>query len=205
MHAMAAALISCGAAACTHGPVEESTSVSHLIRLGDSYRAVVVVRHQVFRRPTGINTFPNGGVLDVIDVRASEYLLDVESSSARLLASQPAPDSLFEGFAAYVAGVEGDSLMYIRLHGCPRGGECYPGLENSAFFRLDVSGDVTRIDRVPADVSLPGSMLAPDPGERHYVRFSRAGDTIRVRRAAEGPWEPMFVVHSDGTITSNGG
>jgi hypothetical protein len=35
--------------------------VEQIVRLGESFRAVVVVRRDTFRRPTGVGRFPDGG------------------------------------------------------------------------------------------------------------------------------------------------
>ena len=108
-------------------------------------------------------------------------------------------------FTAYVGGVEGDSAVYVRLVGCPRGPECHDALEKTARFRLTVSGRVTPVERVPSDAPLPGSMGSRAPGEMNYVRFSTSGDTITVKLDEGGPYRPMFVLRRDGSITTIGG
>lgn len=191
---------------CTYGPVEEEARITHLIRLGDSYRAVVVLQHAVLQRPTGsLNTFPNGGNLRFLERRVSQVLIDARERRAARLASQEAPDSLWESFAAYVGGVEGDSAVYVRLIGCPRGGECHEALEKTALFRLTVAGRVSQAQRVPSDAPLPGSMLSRAPGEKNYVRSSTSGDTITARLEEGGPYKPMFLVRPDGSVTEIGG
>jgi hypothetical protein len=187
---------------CTYGPVEEEARISHLIRLGDSYRAVVVLQHEVFQRPTGtLNTFPNGGTLRFLERSVSQVLIDGSERTAVVLASQQAPDSLWEAFNAYVAGVEGDSAAYLRLIGCPRGGECHDVLQKTELLRLTVAGRVSQVRRVPPEAPLPGSMASRAPGEQRYVRFSTSGDTIRARLEDGGPDEPMFLVGPDGRVT----
>lgn len=187
-------------ASCTFGPVEKDTSLTHLIRLGDSYRAVAVLQHSVYQEATGLNAFPNGGTRRYLERRASQFLLDAESGRATRLATQEAPDSLWESFGAYVHGVESDSSVYIRLIGCPRGGECHPALQKRAFFRLTASGRRNDVERVPEGVVLPGFMGSRRPGEQHYVRFSTSGDTISARLEEGGPFRPLFVIHSDGMV-----
>lgn len=190
-------------ASCSWGPVEEEARITHLVRLGDSYRAVLLIRHEVFQRPTGsLNTFPNGGTLRFLERRASQFLLDAREGTAVPLESREAPDSLWESFAAYVGGVEGDSAVYIRLTGCPRGGECHDALQKTALFRLTVAGRVSPARRVPSDAPLPGSMIARAPGERNYVRFGTWGDTVTARFEEGAPYRPLFVVHPGGSVTA---
>jgi hypothetical protein len=191
---------------CTYGPAEEDARITHLIRLGDSYRAVVMVQQEALQRPTGsLNTFPNGGRPRFLERRVFQVLIDAREGSAVRLASQEAPDSLWESFAAYVAGVEGDSAVYVRLVGCPRGPECHDALQKTARFRLTVSGRVTPVQSVPSDAPLPGSMGSRAPGERNYVRFGTSGDTITVKLEEGGPYGPMFVLRRDGSVTTIGG
>jgi hypothetical protein len=190
-------------AACGYGPVEEAAGVTHLIRLGDSYRAVLVVRQRVFQQPTGsLNTFPNGGNARVLERRTLQYLIDAEEGVATLLASQEAPDSMWEGFTAYVHGVEGDSAVYVRLTGCPRapGGECHEALRKKAFFRLTASGRVRDVPFVPSDVRLPPSRGSRAPGERNYVRFGTSGDTITAKLEEDGPYRAIFLLQPDGRL-----
>jgi hypothetical protein len=189
---------------CTYGPVEERATVEQIVRLGDSYLAVAVIRHAVFQQPTGWSTFPDGGVWRIHEQRALEFLLDAENCSAVLLASQEAPDSLWQSFSAHVVGVESDSVFYLRLRGCPRKGDCGPSTRQ-ANYRLSTGGAVSPVERVPPAAILPGEMLAPAPGEQHYVRFSTSRDTITVRLEYPGPYRPMFVVGSDGSLAASGG
>lgn len=192
--------LSVTAAACTYGPVERHAEIAQIVRLGDSYRAVAVIQRDVFQRPTGLSTFPDGGRWRLLERRASQFLLDADAGRAVRLASQEAPDSLWESFNAHIAGVEGDSAMYLRLTGCPRGGECYPALSNQVFLRLTVTGSSRAADQMPPHAVLPGTMLARVSGEQHYVRFSTSGDTITVRLEDDGPYRPAFLVESDGTV-----
>ena len=187
------------ATGCTYGPVEERATVEQIVRLGDSYRAIAVIRHSVFQQPTGLSTFPDGGRWRFHEQRAFEFLLDVEACTTELLASQEAPDSLWQSFDAHIAGVEGDSVVYVRLTGCPRKGDCYPPAGQEVI-RLSRDGTTRPAERVPPGATLPGQMAARAPGERHYIRFGTSGDTITARTEYPGPYRPMFVVGSDGSV-----
>lgn len=188
---------------CTYGPVEERATIEQIVRLGDSYRAIAVIRHDVFRQPTGLSTFPDGGSWRFLERRAHEFLLDVRACTADMIASQEAPDSLWLSFDAHIAGVEGDSVVYLRLTGCPRRGDCGPPTRQS-ILRLSVDGTARPAQRVPPEAGLPGQMVSRAPGEENYVRFSTSGDTISVRTEDDGPYRPIFVVGSDGSLAVPG-
>jgi hypothetical protein len=194
-----------GLAACTYGAPEERATVSQVVRLGDSHRAVALIRRDTFRRPTGLNAFPDGGRWAFLQRQASQVLLDVESGRAVLLATQEAADSLWESFDAHISGVSADSVLYLSLTGCDRNGECYPELMNRELLRVSIRGDVRAADAVPADAALPGTMLARGRDEEYHVRFLTTHDTIAVRLEDDGPYRPMFRVAPDGTVVEIGG
>lgn len=185
---------------CTYGPVEERAVIAQVLRLGDSFQAIAVVQHDVFRRPTGLSAFPDGGRWRYLERRGIEYLIQGDTREIRELASQDAPDALWESFAAHVAGLDGDTVAYLRLTGCPRGGECYPGLQQQRVLRLSTSGVVRSMPDVPAGVDLPGVMVARRPGELNYVRFGIAGDTITARFDESASAERLFRVEANGSV-----
>ncbi len=186
--------------ACTYGPPEERADVVQIVRLGDSYRALAVVRHDAFRRPTGLSAFPDGGKVRYLRRDAVEYLLDAGQRRSRTLAHQDAPDSLWESFDAHTVGLQDDSIAYVSLTGCLRDGECYPALQRRELRRLTTGGDEQVVDRVPDDAGLPGTMGARRPGEATYVRFGFAGNTITARFEEAGPATPLFLVRPDGSL-----
>lgn len=194
-------------AACTYGPVEERSRTVQVVRLGDSYEALAVVQHDTFRQPTGLSAFPDGGSARVLRRRALVYRVDARTRKIEVAHVLQAPDSLWESFGAWVAGLEGDSVAYLRLTGCPRGGECHPEIGRTAFLRLSSDGRVAPTDRVPVGSGLPGVMAARTPGEEHYVRFGIRGETITARfdESGRGPEHALFRVHSDGTAHFVGG
>jgi hypothetical protein len=180
---------------CTYGPIEERATVDQIVRLGDSYQAIAVIKHVVFQRPTGLSAFPDGGRWRLHEQRAREFLLDAEACSALPLASQEAPDSLWQSFDAHIVGVEGDSAVYVKLTGCPRNEECYAATRQ-ALVRLSRAGSVRSVERVPPAAVLPGVMLARAPGEERYVRFGTSGlDWTRNLSAA---WPRFPDGQSDG-------
>ena len=194
------ALLAIHSLGCTYGPEERAATVEQVVRIDDSYLAIVVVRHDTFRRPTGLAAFPDGGAVQYLRRGAAQYLVDARGRSLRPLARQDAPDEVWVSFQAWIAGMVGDSVAYLRLTGCPRGGECYPGLDESIVYRLPLNGSTTRVPAVPPDASLPGGMAARRPGERSFVRFGTRRDTVAARFEEDGPLEPLFVAGPDGSL-----
>jgi hypothetical protein len=160
----------------------------------------VVVQHDRYRRPTGISTFPDGGKWRYAERRATLYLVDAMRRTVVTLTRQAAPDHLWESFTAHVRGIEGDSVSYLSLTGCPRGGECHPVLQNELLLRVSRRGGVREAPEVPPGAGLPGVMLARRVDEEHYVRFSVDGAVIMARFEEAGPQVPLFRVRDDGSL-----
>ncbi len=192
------------ATACTYGPEEPRADVIQILPVGDSYRALVTIRHDVVRRPTGVNTFPDGGRWRYTARRWVVYLIDAERFDVTRLAGEPADDAVWESFEARLAGLEGDTVTWVRVTGCPKDGECYPPLRRVAVYRLSLSGQLERVAAVPAHVRLPGQMAARRPGERNYVRYGTERDTITARFEEGGPLRPLFTMGSDGSLAPVG-
>lgn len=190
------------ALACTYGPPEHRVTVEQVVRLGDTYQALVVVRHDTFRPPTGLSAFPDGGKARYERRGSATHWIDARSLTSRLLIRVEAPDSVWESHGARIAGLGGDSVAYLRLTGCPRGGECYPGIDRTAVFRLTLSGGVTRVDSVPAGTGLPGSMAARAPGEQAYVRFGTRGDSVTARFEEGVERRVLFRAGPGGSLTA---
>ena len=148
--------------ACTYGPAEDSARAVQIVPLHDSFAAIVVVRYDRYRRPTGLNTFPDGGKWRYESRSAYEYLIDADARTVEPLGSQGARDDVWESFDAHVRGLEGDSVAFLALTGCPRGGECHPGLDETELLRVSLDGTSTPVSEVPPSVALPGTMARRD-------------------------------------------
>jgi hypothetical protein len=190
--------------ACTYGPEEQRIRIEQIVPLGDSFLALVTVRHDRFRPPTGLSAFPDGGKALILRRRALQYLVDGRERTARLFVEREAPDELWESFHMRVAGLDGDSVVYVAMTGCPRGGECWGELQRTSYHRVTMDGSVRAVDGVPDRAGLPGTMLARRQGEVNFIRWSTDRDTVTVRLLEGGPFEPSFVVSEDGTLTAVG-
>jgi len=191
--------------ACTWGPEEERARIEQILALGESGLALVTVRYDRFRTPTGLSAFPDGGKARMLRRRGLQYLVDGPEGTVRSFLERDAPEELWESFSMRVVALDGDSVAYVQLSGCPRGGECWGDLQDRSLLRVSVEGSVTAVDDVPEGAGLPGTMLARRPGELRYVRWSTNGDTVTVRRAEDGPYVPAFVVSPDGGLAPIGG
>jgi hypothetical protein len=192
-------------AACTYGPEEQRVTIGQIIRVGESPQALVAIQYERFQSPTGLSAFPDGGKSRVHERLARLYLLDVIERTALLLTAQTAPDSLWESFSAGVVGLEGDSVAYLRMTGCPREGECHPQLQVTVTLHVTTGGEVRVVPEAPANSSLPGRMLARRPGEDQYVRFSTEGNVVTARFVEDAPFQPVFEVRNDGSMSGIGG
>lgn len=187
--------------ACTYGPEEERRTVEQVLRLGDGYEAVVVVRLDRFRPPTGLTAFPDGGKTKMLERRARLYVVDAVDRTVRVLAELSAPDDVWEAYDVHIRALAGDSVAYVASTGCPKGGECHPALGRTHLLRVvTATGEATHVERVPAGAGLPGIMVARAPGEDRYVRWSREGATVTVLLEEGGQRQPVFEVRADGSL-----
>ena len=193
------------ASSCTYGPEEERVIIQQIVRVEESYQALVTVQYERFERPTALSAFPDGGKSRVQERLARLYLVDALGRGVSALVVQAAPDSLWESFRAGVVGLEEDRVAYFQSIGCPRGGECYPELSNTRTLRVTLEGSVRRVPEPPASASLPGVMLARRPGEDRFVRFSTEGNVVTARFEEGGAFEPIFEVQEDGSLVAIGG
>ena len=195
----------CLPAGCTYGPEEERTVVVQIVQFEDSYDALLLLQHDTYRRPTGLSAFPDGGKWRFVEREAIQYVLDASRRTARVLTRHLAPDSLWESFGLGIRGLEGDSVAYVVMTGCPRGGECYPALLKASRFRVSLDGEIQVIDTIPPGARLPGNMLARREGEERYVRLTSGSEGISGLFEEGGAFEPLFTVEIDGTVVATGG
>ena len=191
--------------ACTYGPEEMRSTIGQIVRIADSPEALVVVAFERFRPPVGLSAFPDGGKARVLERWARLYLIDASQRTAVLLTEQAPADSLWESFSLSLRGLEGDSAAYVQMTGCPRRGQCYPGVSRSVGLRITRRGQVTSVPETPTGVGLPGVMPARAPGEAHYVRFGRKAGFITARFVDGGPWLPIFELGERGDLVAVGG
>ena len=174
--------------------------VEQVTAVPDSYRAYVVVSHDVFREPTGLSAFPDGGRAKFVTRSTRQYVVDSEARTVRAVMMHEASDSVWESYGGGVTGIVGDSVTYFTLHGCPRGGECYPPLTSFLVYRVPVAGEIERVGQMPPGVGLPGASVARHAGEQRYVRYSIRNGQVTARFIDDGPYEPVFEATIGGEL-----
>jgi hypothetical protein len=192
-------------AGCTYAPEERRVTVEQVVRFGDGYDALVVVRYDRFRRPTGLSAFPDGGKQRMLGRRATLYRTNAIERTAHALARTTASDAVWESYDVHVRAIEADSVAYLASTGCPMGGECHPPLQRTELLRVTSGGEARKVAEIPAGAGLPGVMLAREPGEQRYVRWSSTADVVSARLDERGAYEPAFQVGDDGSLTSIAG
>ena len=185
---------------CTYGPEVHAAGIEQAVHVPDTRTALVVVRRDVLRRPTGLAAFPDGGRVRYVTREAFLYRVDALARSATRLHSLNAPGDLRGSFRAWVRGLEGDTLAYYEIAGCPESRPCRPEVETALWFAVRGDGRVDALADAPQDPSLPGVMLAARPGEEHFLRVSATAEVLRVRLDPGAPFTPLFRVQSDGSL-----
>lgn len=138
-------------ASCTYGPAENRMSVENVRAKPGSQIIAVAVKYTRFSQPTGINTFPNGGVDKVLDRKAHIYLCDVATPELKQLAKFSPPKTFTSSWSVWVLGWREDGL-YFKLTG--HHGTSVEDLKNPAimYFRVDGEGAVEPLQEIPADI-----------------------------------------------------
>ncbi len=183
----------CLLGACTYGPPKTRYMIEDSARKPDSYQAVVIVYKETTRPPTGISTFPNGGVSKLISSSVSFYLINILTREKHFLLKMPVPDKQHTAFSAGIIGWQGDNI-YGYFDGC-EGNECYPPLNNHSFFRLKQSGDFEQIGSVNKDLLFQGQSWAPMQGEKTYARLSVNQDSISAILESGGQAKLLFMLN----------
>lgn len=174
-------------AACTHGPPRLMVKVENA-RLDPAGRLIAVaVDYEKHRLPTGINTFPNGGVAKVLEKEARVYLCDLATLDVTRLAGIAPSRPLRVSFNGWIAGWDKGKII-LRLTG--RAGTSLADYEkglNEEVYRVDPhNGAVQRIDRVPENL-----LNSPWEG-KGAVEVGNGFDTVKVKHAPSSEWVEIF-------------
>lgn len=194
-------MICLGIPACTYSPEEHRVVIDQVVRPGDTYTGYVLVESNVLRNPTGfLNTFPNGGIPRILSQEVKVFEVHADDRESRLLADISANDATWESFSGHIVGFDAQNNLFLELSGCEKGGDCYNGLRNRRFFRINRDRRLEPISNVPSDIRLPGIMLARRQGEVNYVRFSIRQDTLKARFQEDGEYTSVFVTDEEGML-----
>jgi hypothetical protein len=185
-------LVSLFIASCTYGPAETNYVIEAAARKPNSYQAIAVVYKRTFLPPTGISTFPNGGVDKLLSSSVSFYLIDMQAREQKMLLTMAVPDNQGQAFSAGIVGWL-DSTIHVQLNGC-EGNECRGDLVNRSFYKLLETGELTLIDNMNQQGRFKGGSLAPMEGERNYARLSVYTDKLKAILQDGGEQQLLFTL-----------
>ena len=177
-----------GALACGHGePVERASIQNVAVQPGTNLLAALV-KYERFRPPTGLSAFPDGGVPQVLELRADLYRLDAASAAVLGRTSIQASSRNRVAFEPWIAGWQDDTL-YLSIRGCPGkpGDECYGRLVQRSLYRIGPDGAAVEISRFP-----PLVLSSVSEQAARFLGASRDSRTISIATHREGPYRPTF-------------
>ena len=175
--------------ACTYGPPRINMSIENVRAQPGSHIVAVSVKYQQFRKPTGINTFPNGGVPRMLDEQARIYLCDLDSLEVKRVVSMSPGDGMKTSWQPWVLGwANGD--LYFKLTG--RAGTTFKDIENSntVLYKISMDGKLSGVQAVPDGIAFQHNS-GPLP-QGVYVRVSKGHDHINFKTELFKEWQTMF-------------
>ena len=184
--------------ACTYGPAQTRVTIDGTMTKPNSRVFAAAIRTEVFRPPTGLSAFPDGGVQRTDRQSVAFYAGDVDSGTVRALATLAAPSEVWTGFAATLLGWNADAV-YAVVTGCAKS-DCDTARPTRLTYRIGLDGSFTRLAAEPTSLEHPPNMIARAPGETVYTRLSTNWDTITVRTEDPGPYVARFVLTSSGEL-----
>jgi len=185
-------LVSLLIASCTYGPAKTNYVIEAAARKPNSYQAIAIVYKRAFLPPTGISTFPNGGVDKLLSSSISFYLIDMQAREQQMLLTMAVPDNQGQAFSADIVGWL-DNAIYVQLNGC-EGNECHGDLVNRNFYKLLETGELTLIDNMKQQDRFQGGSLAPMEGEKNYARLSVYMDQLKAILQDGGEQQLLFAL-----------
>jgi hypothetical protein len=185
-------------AGCTYGPPEERANIRNVAVRPGTYQFAVAVRHAKFQNPTGINTFPNGGVNRFLEQVAIVYLVDVSKNDVVEIARIKAPEQLKTSFDVHLAGWKGERV-FVQISGCP-GRECYGDLVQFRYFEMGGESLPVRITSPPEKMDYVPGMLARAPDEEVYMRVRADSHIINLRTEESHSFVDLYKVENSGEL-----
>jgi hypothetical protein len=160
-------------AACSYGPERTVLALGNVVAKPQSHQLAVTLEYWRIREPTGaLNTFPNGGIPQVIHREARVYLCDLDRGTAELVATIPDFAGIPNPKSVWIEGWQANAL-YFRLSGY--GGDRRSGDdladERRLFFRITPDGRVIEINELPA--GLARGRNSGTPQSPPFLRWSR--------------------------------
>lgn len=160
------------ASACTHGPERMEVSLDNAVAKPGSHQFAFSVKYTRLREPTGINTFPNGGVPKVLYREARVYLCDLDRGTVDLVAKVPGFAGIPQPKAVWVEGWRDEALYFsLRGYGAGRRGGDDRSDPRKLLYRVATLGEPVRLERLPEN--LESARNTGPVGDPPFLRLSR--------------------------------
>lgn len=171
--AFGAAFLLAGAlASCTFGPPHYEARLHHVAARSHSHQLALAVERKEVRHPTGLNTFPNGGVSRVLSRRVKVYLVDLDRASVTTVYEGKGYDDIPRPKSVWIDGWAGDELYFsFRGYGEGRRGGDNPADPRRTDMRVEAAGPAVRVEAPPAGLAVAAN--SGPPGAPPFVRYRR--------------------------------
>ncbi len=163
---------------CSYGPPLTRAHVANAMAKPDSHSIAVAVKYQKFREPTGVNSFPNGGIPKILDQKAKIYVCNANTAQMKRVACIAPEESVRLAWEPWILGWIGDTL-YFQVSGQP--GTTLKDIQNArpVVYSIDTDGRVSQETEAPTTLEFQNN-TGPLP-QGTFVRISKGHDTIDVR------------------------
>jgi len=184
-------LVSMLLASCTYSPPRIYTNIENVRAQAGSHIIAVSVTYQLLRDPTGINTFPNGGVPKLLDEKAKIYLCDVDTLEIRRVASISPSSSVKSTWQPWILGWANGSLFFQVMG---RSGTRLKDFQNlnTVIYQVDPDGKLSEAKEAPRGITFQHN-TGPLP-QGIFVRVSRGHNMIDIKTEKHKEWQTMFKI-----------
>ena len=101
---------------CTYGPSTRQAMITNVALRPGTTDFVAAVHVRIFRPPTGLAAFPDGGTPKTLQEYGLFYLCDSQGRTARLLGRLDRPSEFISGSEPWAIGWQADTL-YVKFTG----------------------------------------------------------------------------------------
>ena len=165
---------------CTYSEERLRVSIDNAVANPNSHVFAVAVNHKRVQEPSGlINTFPNGGVLRIIEQKARIYIADAHLRTINLAAEIDNFGGIPNPTQVWVKGWL-DGSVYFSLIGYE--GDSWSGIDArdvvKVHYRVNGEGTLEQIDDLPGE--LVSARNSGPLGQPPFLRMSTGHTSIEV-------------------------
>lgn len=131
---------------CTYGPSTRQAMITNVALRPGTTDFVAAVHVRIFRPPTGLAAFPDGGIPKTLREYGLFYLCDSHERTARLLGRLDRPSEFLSGSEPWAIGWQADTL-YVKFTG--QTGTTIRDLNHAVYFAWVKEGGFSRISKSP--------------------------------------------------------